>query len=109
MSILYNMFDKSARKLEDAELINDHRAALLIETSAGARSLLFTIVVFFIDFLGWASIAEIDALDNRQQAVIGVCMISNDRSYLDKQYSLVEALVLEYTELELINMSREWL
>jgi len=60
MSILYNMFDKSARKLEDAELINDHRAALLIETSAGARSLLFTIVVFFIAFLGWASIAEID-------------------------------------------------
>jgi uncharacterized protein YlxP (DUF503 family) len=56
-----------------------------------------------------ASIAEIDALENRQQAVIGVCMIGNDRSYLDKQYSLVEALVLEYTELELINMTREWL
>ena len=56
-----------------------------------------------------ASVAEIDALDNWQQAVIGVCMISNDRSYLDKQYSLVEALVLEYTELQLINMTREWL
>lgn len=56
-----------------------------------------------------ASIAEIDALDNWQQAVMGVCMISNDRSYLDKQYSLVETIVLEYTELELINMTREWL
>ncbi|MDT8282639.1 MAG: DUF503 domain-containing protein [Gammaproteobacteria bacterium] len=56
-----------------------------------------------------ASIAEIDALDNWQQAVMGVCMISNDRSYLDKQYSLVETVVLEYTELELINMTREWL
>lgn len=56
-----------------------------------------------------ASVAEIDALDNWQQAVIGVCMISTDRSYLDKQYSLVETLVLEYTELELINMTREWL
>ena len=56
-----------------------------------------------------ASIAEIDALDNWQQAVLGVCMISNDRSYLNKQYSLVEALVLDYTELELVNVTREWL
>ena len=56
-----------------------------------------------------ASIAEIGALDNWQQAVLGMCMISNDKSYLDKQYSLVEALVLEYTELELLNVSREWL
>jgi uncharacterized protein YlxP (DUF503 family) len=56
-----------------------------------------------------ASIAEIDALDKWQQAVIGVCMICSDKSYLDKQYSLVEALVLEYTELELLNMAREWL
>lgn len=56
-----------------------------------------------------ASVAEIDALDNWQQAVMGICMISNDRSYLDKQYSLVETQVLEYTELELINITREWL
>lgn len=56
-----------------------------------------------------ASVAEIDALDNWQQAVMGVCMISNDKSYLDKQYSLVETMVLEYTELELIKMTREWL
>ena len=56
-----------------------------------------------------ASVAEVDALDNWQLAVMGVCIISNDRSYLDKQYSLVETLVLEYTELELINMTREWL
>lgn len=56
-----------------------------------------------------ASVAEIDALDNWHQAVMAVCMISNDRSYLDKQYSLVETMVLEYTELSLTNMSREWL
>ncbi len=56
-----------------------------------------------------ASVAEIDALDSWQQAVMGVCMISNDKSYLDKQYSLVETLVLEYTELELVNVTREWL
>lgn len=56
-----------------------------------------------------ASIAEIDALDNWQQAVIGICIISNDRSYLDKQYSLIETMVLEYTELELVSAEREWL
>jgi uncharacterized protein YlxP (DUF503 family) len=56
-----------------------------------------------------ASIAEIDGLDNQQKAVLGICMISNDKSYLDKQYSLIEALVLEYTELELTNARREWL
>ena len=56
-----------------------------------------------------ASVAEIDALDNWQRAVMGICIISNDRSYLDKQYSLVETLLIEYTELELITMTREWL
>ena len=55
------------------------------------------------------SVAEIDALDSHQQATMGVCMVSNDKSYLDKQYSLVEALVLEYTELKLIDVTREWL
>ena len=56
-----------------------------------------------------ASVAEIDMLDNWQQAVMGVCMVSNDKSYLDKQYSMVETLVLECTELEIIDMNREWL
>ena len=55
------------------------------------------------------SVAEIDALDSCQQAIMGVCMISNDKSYLDKQFSQVEAMVLEYTELELMSMTREWL
>jgi len=56
-----------------------------------------------------ASVAEIDELDNWQRAVMGVCLISIDKNYLEKQYSLVEAMVLEYTGLELINISREWL
>ena len=56
-----------------------------------------------------ASVAEIDTLDNWQRAILGICIVSNDRSYLDKQYSLLETLVLEYTELELIAISREWL
>lgn len=56
-----------------------------------------------------ASVAEIDELDSWQRALIGVCLISIDKNYLEKQYSLIEALVLECTELELINVTREWL
>lgn len=56
-----------------------------------------------------ASVAEIAALDNWQQAEIGVCLISSNKPYLNKQFSLIEALVLEYNELVLIKISREWL
>ncbi len=56
-----------------------------------------------------ASVAEIDLLDSWQQAVLALCLISNDKPYLDKQYSLVEALVLEYSEIQLLNMGRKWL
>jgi len=56
-----------------------------------------------------ASVAEIDSLDKWQQAVMGVCMISNDKSHLEKQISLVETLVLEYSEMELLRIRREWL
>lgn len=56
-----------------------------------------------------ASVAEVEALEKWQQAVLGVCIISNDKSYLDKQFSLIETMVLEYAELELIDMQREWL
>lgn len=56
-----------------------------------------------------ASVAEIAELDNHQHAEMAVCIIGNDKSYLDKQYSLLEAVVLEYSELSLIKVTREWL
>ncbi|HED34330.1 MAG TPA: DUF503 domain-containing protein [Gammaproteobacteria bacterium] len=56
-----------------------------------------------------ASVAEVDFLDNWQKSVLAVCMISNDKSYLDKQFSLIENRVLEYAEIELLSMDREWL
>ena len=55
------------------------------------------------------SVAEVEQLDSWQKSVIGVCLISNDKSYLDKQYNLIENVVLEYSELELISADREWL
>ena len=56
-----------------------------------------------------ASVAEVDDLDSWQQSVIALCLLSNDRSYLDKQFSLIEAVVLDFTELELLSTDREWL
>lgn len=56
-----------------------------------------------------ASVAEIDGLDEWQRSVIGVCMISNDQRFLQKQYSAIEELVLEAREIELLNINIEWL
>lgn len=56
-----------------------------------------------------ASVAEVDKLDSWQSAVLAVCMVSNERVYLEKQFSSIEALVLEYSELELMGIGREWL
>lgn len=56
-----------------------------------------------------ASVAEIAALDDWQRAVIGISMISNDRRYLEKQYSLIENYVLETKGIELLSINSEWL
>lgn len=55
------------------------------------------------------SIAEIDFLDDWQRAMLGICIISSDKSYLDKQYSLIESVVIDYSELEIAKVTREWL
>lgn len=56
-----------------------------------------------------ASVSEVGKLDSWQHSVMAICMVSSDRSYLDKQYSNVESLVLEYSNLELLAITREWL
>jgi len=56
-----------------------------------------------------ASVAEVGSLDEWQRAVLGMSMISNDKRYLEKQYSAIEKMVLEGREVELINMNIEWL
>lgn len=56
-----------------------------------------------------ASIAEIDALDEWQKAVMGITMIGNDKRFLESQSSAMEQVVLEYTELEVIKILKEWL
>ncbi|MCK4707584.1 MAG: DUF503 domain-containing protein, partial [Gammaproteobacteria bacterium] len=47
-----------------------------------------------------ASVAEVAALDDWQRSVLGVAMISNDRRYLEKQYSSIENFILEIRDIE---------
>ena len=56
-----------------------------------------------------ASVAEVDKLDSWQQSVIAICMVSNEKTYLEKQLNLIEALLLEYSSIQLTDISREWL
>lgn len=56
-----------------------------------------------------ASVAEIDYLDDWQQAMLGICMISNDRRYLEGQSQAMEQMILDIKDIELVNTQREWL
>ena len=56
-----------------------------------------------------ASVAEIDALDDWQRAIIGVAMISNDRRFLESQLAHIETLLIEYRDVELVAIKQQWL
>lgn len=56
-----------------------------------------------------ASIAEIDGLNEWQKSVIGIVMISNDRAFLEKQSSAIEALLLQIRDIQPTHIDIEWL
>lgn len=56
-----------------------------------------------------AAVAEVGELDNWQRAELAICLLSLDKSWLDSQYSQIETLLLEYPELELQQLQRQWL
>ncbi len=56
-----------------------------------------------------ASVAEIDAQDEWQRAVIGVTLLSTDHAYLERQYHLLEQFVQESTQMELTDIQQQWL
>lgn len=56
-----------------------------------------------------ASVAEIDLQDEWQQAVIGLTILSTDKSVLQRQCSLIEQFVLESTEMEVVDINVQWL
>ncbi|MFW2372841.1 MAG: DUF503 domain-containing protein [Gammaproteobacteria bacterium] len=55
------------------------------------------------------SVAEIDYLDDWQQSLVGICMISNDRRYLESQSQAIEQLIMDVRDIELNQIDREWL
>ena len=56
-----------------------------------------------------ASVAEIAYQNKWQRAVIGVSMLSNDRRLLEKYCVGMERLAREYSEIDLLEVSMEWL
>lgn len=56
-----------------------------------------------------ASVAEIACLDKWQHGVIGISMVGNERSVMDKSATAIENLMRQYTEIELSDISREWI
>lgn len=55
------------------------------------------------------SVSEVGELEQWQRADLAICMVSNERNYLEKQASAIDQLLLDYAELELIDSRREWL
>lgn len=55
------------------------------------------------------SIAEIAHLDEWQRALIGMVMISNERQHLERSLSAIGKLIEETGDIQLLDVSREWI
>jgi uncharacterized protein YlxP (DUF503 family) len=55
------------------------------------------------------SIAEIAHLDKWQRCTIGVAMIGNNRNLIKKSYNSIEQLVKENAEIDLLDVTLEWM
>lgn len=55
-----------------------------------------------------ASVVEIAYLDKWQRAAIGISMLSNSRKVLERNYANVEQLMRESGNIELLDMTIEW-
>ena len=53
------------------------------------------------------SVAEVEALDNRQQAVLGFAMVGNDAKYIDGALAKVVDLIRAHPVAELIDYEVE--
>ncbi len=55
------------------------------------------------------SVAEVGELELWQQAKLAICAVSNDRAYLEQQFSAIENLVLECAAIQVSGIQRDWL
>jgi uncharacterized protein YlxP (DUF503 family) len=56
-----------------------------------------------------ASVAEVGHLHKWQRAAVAVSMTSNNRKLLEKNYSNIERLMRELGNIELLDMTIEWI
>ena len=56
-----------------------------------------------------ASVSEFGYQDKWQRALIGVCMLSGNRKKLEKDMALVQQQCQELHNVEIIDISQEWL
>ena len=56
-----------------------------------------------------ASVSELAYLDKWQRAAIGISMLNNNRKVLEKHYSGIEQVLRGYTNIELLNITIEWI
>lgn len=55
------------------------------------------------------SVSEIAYMDKWQRALIGICMISNSRSVIEKCNASIELLLRDYAEIEITDIHFEWI
>ncbi len=55
-----------------------------------------------------ASVAEIDCLNEWQKSVIGIAMVSNDRTYLEKIVNSIETFLLQVRDIVITDIHLEW-
>ena len=56
-----------------------------------------------------ASVSEVGELEQWQHSELAICMVSNDKVYLDKQYKLIEQLATQVADIEITRIQHEWL
>ncbi len=55
------------------------------------------------------SIAEIDAQDEWQRAVLGICILSSNAQQLERQVRQLENFIQDSSEMEIISIQQQWL
>lgn len=55
------------------------------------------------------SVAEIDAQDDRQHAVLGIAIVSNSRERIERILESLQTLLLDNGDIQLLTLEPQWL
>lgn len=54
------------------------------------------------------SVAEVEAQDHRQQAVLGVAMVANEQAFVDRMLNHVVTLIRQYPRVQLVDYAMDF-